>query len=100
MCQRSSYPFYIVSYCLKWVTTSWTYSISHPTPSEIVAQNPVRPKMSDTFKLRNKSTVYALYFPDKTLMAPRTVEKRIKKNPSDYSLYRYSPRDVVQLYNI
>ena len=26
MCPRSNYPFYIVSYCIKWVTTSWTYS--------------------------------------------------------------------------
>ena len=27
VCQRSSYPFYKVSYYIKWVTTSWTYSI-------------------------------------------------------------------------
>ena len=26
VCPRSSYPFYIVTYCLKWITTSWTYS--------------------------------------------------------------------------
>ena len=26
MCPRSSDPFYIVSYFIKWVTTSWTYS--------------------------------------------------------------------------
>ena len=26
ICPRSSYPIYIVSYCMKWVTTSWTYS--------------------------------------------------------------------------
>ena len=26
ICPRSSYPFYIVTYCIKWVTTSWTYS--------------------------------------------------------------------------
>ena len=25
MCPRSSYPFYIVTYYIKWVTTSWTY---------------------------------------------------------------------------
>ena len=25
-CPRSSDPFYKVSYCMKWVTTSWTYS--------------------------------------------------------------------------
>ena len=27
VCPRSSYPFYIVSYYIKWVTTYWTYSI-------------------------------------------------------------------------
>ena len=26
MCLRSSDPFYIVSYNIKWVTTSWAYS--------------------------------------------------------------------------
>ena len=26
LCPRSSYPFYIVSYCIKWVTASWTHS--------------------------------------------------------------------------
>ena len=25
ICPRSSDPFYIVSYCIKWVTTSWTH---------------------------------------------------------------------------
>ena len=29
MCPRNSYPFYIVSYYTKWVTTSWTYSPLH-----------------------------------------------------------------------
>ena len=27
VCPRSSDPFYIVRYYLKWVTTSWTYSL-------------------------------------------------------------------------
>ena len=27
MCPRSSDPFYIVTYSIKWVTTSWIYSI-------------------------------------------------------------------------
>ena len=27
VCPRSSDPFYIVTYYIKWVTTSWTYSI-------------------------------------------------------------------------
>mgnify|MGYP007023201260 CR=1 FL=1 len=26
VCPRSSYPFYLVSYYMKWVTTSWTFS--------------------------------------------------------------------------
>ena len=26
VCPKSSDPFYIVSYYIKWVTTSWTYS--------------------------------------------------------------------------
>ena len=26
MCPRSSYPFYIVTYFIKWVTSSWTDS--------------------------------------------------------------------------
>ena len=29
MCQRSSDPFYPVSYYIKWVTTAWTYSTCH-----------------------------------------------------------------------
>ena len=28
ICLRSSYPFYIVSYYINWVTTSWKYNIS------------------------------------------------------------------------
>ena len=28
VCPRSSDPFYVVTYYLKWVTTSWTYSIN------------------------------------------------------------------------
>ena len=28
MCLRSSYPFYIVSYYIKWVTPSWTHSMT------------------------------------------------------------------------
>ena len=27
VCPRSSDPFYLVSFYIKWVTTSWTYSI-------------------------------------------------------------------------
>ena len=27
MCPRSSDPFYIVSYYIKWVTTTWTHSM-------------------------------------------------------------------------
>ena len=29
VCPRSSDPFYVVTYYVKWVTTSWTYSIIH-----------------------------------------------------------------------
>ena len=29
MCPRSSDPFYVVTYYIKWVTTSWTYSSKH-----------------------------------------------------------------------
>ena len=28
VCPRSSYPFYVVSYYIKWVTTSWTDSMT------------------------------------------------------------------------
>ena len=28
VCPRSSYPFYIVSHYIKWVTTSWTHNMS------------------------------------------------------------------------
>jgi len=28
VCPRSSDPFYVVTYCIKWVTTSWTYSMT------------------------------------------------------------------------
>ena len=27
VCPRSSDPFYTISYCVKWITTSWTHSI-------------------------------------------------------------------------
>ena len=27
VCPRSSYPFYVVTYYIKWVTTSWTHSV-------------------------------------------------------------------------
>ena len=30
MCPRSSDPFYIVTYYMKWITTSWTYSMDGP----------------------------------------------------------------------
>ena len=33
MCPRSSEPFYIVSYYIKWVTTSWTHSRCSNVPS-------------------------------------------------------------------
>ena len=29
VCPRSSDPFYVVTYCIKWVTTSWKYSIPY-----------------------------------------------------------------------
>ena len=29
ICPRSSDPFYLVTYYIKWVTTSWTYSIKN-----------------------------------------------------------------------
>ena len=29
MCQRSSDPFYIVTYYMNWVTTTWTHSMSN-----------------------------------------------------------------------
>ena len=28
VCPRSGYPFYIVSYYIKWVTPSWTHSMT------------------------------------------------------------------------
>ena len=33
VCQRSTYPFYIFSYYIKWVTTSWAYSITNAVDS-------------------------------------------------------------------
>ena len=29
VCPKSSDPFYMISYYIKWVTTSWTYSMRH-----------------------------------------------------------------------
>ena len=34
VCPRSSYPFYMVSYYIKWVTTSWTHSTICPRSSD------------------------------------------------------------------
>ena len=31
ICPRSSDPFYIVTYYMKWVTTSWTHSTNEKT---------------------------------------------------------------------
>ena len=52
MCPRSSDPFYIVSYYIKWVTTAWTHS-SLPTsvsfggsgPGLFVGSDPADPAM-------------------------------------------------------
>ena len=33
VCPGSSDPFYLVTYFIKWVTTSWTYSMIHIFPS-------------------------------------------------------------------
>ena len=35
VCPRSSDLYYIVTYCIKWVTTSWTYSIYRSQPVEL-----------------------------------------------------------------
>ena len=36
LCPRSSDPFYIVSYYIKWVTTSWTHSMRHMPPFIVI----------------------------------------------------------------
>ena len=38
VCPRSSDPFYIVSYDMKWVTTSWTYSTIRPPTCSLMYQ--------------------------------------------------------------
>ena len=39
ICLRSSDPFYIVSYYIKWVTTSWTHSRSKDVFDIIAPEN-------------------------------------------------------------
>ena len=39
VCPRSSDPFTIVSYYMKWVTTSWTYSKQSPGDNSLYAPN-------------------------------------------------------------
>ena len=34
--QEVSDPFYIVNYCLKWLITSWTYSITYSNNKKMV----------------------------------------------------------------
>ena len=34
ICQRSSDPFYVVTYYIKWVTTAWTHCIQEDIESE------------------------------------------------------------------
>ena len=36
-CPRSSYPFYKVSYYVRWVTTSYTYSISNTNLKKVTS---------------------------------------------------------------
>ena len=50
MCPRSSDPFYIVSYYIKWVTTSWTYS----------REDEIYPFLK-LFSSHTTSSVYLLY---------------------------------------
>ena len=39
VCPRSSAPFYIVAYFIKWVTTSWAYSIEFGEQKELLKKN-------------------------------------------------------------
>ena len=62
ICPRSSDPFYIVTYYMNWVTTSWTHSICILDPDSGVTLTPsglnksgsgVRPKISGPDRIRN-----------------------------------------------
>ena len=45
VCPRSSGPFYVVTYNIKWVTTSWTHSTTHTTVSTVC------PRSSNPFQI-------------------------------------------------
>ena len=53
ICPGSSDPFYIVTYYIKWVITSWTHSINNLNIYEFVTEiGPV------TFKIISKIVIY------------------------------------------
>ena len=55
MCLRSNDPFYIVSYYIKWVTTSWTYSMNEYPAAAVSGWQDIRP--DNEFDIR-QDTLY------------------------------------------
>ena len=51
ICPRSSDPFYIVSYYIKWVTTSWTHSMNVKT--RVAGKNNLRILIKHRFDMTN-----------------------------------------------
>ena len=51
MCQKSSDPFHIASYYIKWVTTSWTYSMSKLSNLFLLAQYKKKGRTSWTLSI-------------------------------------------------
>ena len=68
ICPRSSDPFYIVAYYIKWVTTSWTYGICviHPKRRIFTVCQTVRFfTLKNVFDQKHKNRVYpCLNIPD------------------------------------
>ena len=61
VCPGCSDPFYIVSYYIKWVTTSWTHSncLTNPTPP--LAALSARSAFGTFHENRHKSIMYVMY---------------------------------------
>ena len=53
VCSRSSDPFHIVSYYMKWVTTSWTYSMYQVPILPSLSTPDLNPYVATTYVPRN-----------------------------------------------
>ena len=101
MCTRSSEPFYIVNYYIKWVTTSWTYCTSENMQVKITDKYKSCPKSRPE---NNPGTMYQ----KKTVENDRkkysfdwfTFEVSISSICSMLNFYLYKKKNVIRIFKI